>query len=46
MGLNERGLPWPWHWHDDVIANVDRELIQLAAEFAWTLIQRLALPPK
>ena len=46
MGLNEHGVPWPWHWHDDVLANVDRELIQLAAEFSWTLIQRLAPAPK
>ena len=42
MGLDEHGLPWPWHWHNDVLDNVDRELIQLAAEFAWALIQRLA----
>jgi len=42
MGLNSRGLPWPWHWHNDVLDNVDRSLVQLAAEFAWSLIQRLA----
>ena len=46
MGLNENGVPWPWHWHNDVLDNVDRELIQLAAEFAWTLIQRLAQTPQ
>ena len=42
MGLNSRGLPWPWHWHNDVLDNVDRKLVQFAAEFAWALIQRLA----
>jgi len=42
MSLNENGVPWPWHWHDDVLTNVDREDLDRAAEFAWTLIQRLA----
>lgn len=42
MSLNEDGVPWPWHWHDDVLTNVDREDLDRAAEFAWTLLQRLA----
>jgi len=45
MSLNEHGVPWPWHWHDDVLENVDREDLDRAAEFAWNLIQRLIQKP-
>lgn len=42
MSLNEFGVPWPWHWHDDVLENVDREDLDRAVEFAWMLLHRLA----
>ena len=45
MGLNENGVAWPWHWHDDILENIDREVLDMAAEFAWALMGRLAAKP-
>jgi len=41
MGLNEDGVPYPWHWFNDTLENVDRSVTRLAAEFGWELISRL-----
>ena len=41
MGLNEQGIPQPWHWHNDTLENLDRNLVQFAAEFGWEFVKRL-----
>jgi len=44
MGLTEAGVPYPWHWYNDTLENLDRALTQLAAEFGWEVVSRLASP--
>ncbi len=40
IGLNEHGVAYPWHWFNDTIENVDREVMYKAAAFGKALIQR------
>jgi len=42
MGMNEHGVPAPWHWFDDTLENMDRDMPRLAADFGWEIINRLA----
>jgi hypothetical protein len=41
MGLNEAGVPTPWHWHNDTLENLDKDMVRLAADFGWELAGRL-----
>jgi hypothetical protein len=41
MGLNEHMVPTPWHWFDDTLENMDRDMPRLAADFGWEIINRL-----
>jgi len=40
-GSDERGVPSNWHWHDDVLDNVDRSVMEKAADFGWSLVEKL-----
>jgi hypothetical protein len=40
MGLNKHGVPYPWHWFNDILENVDREVMYKAADFAKELIKK------
>ncbi len=42
MGLNQYGVPYPWHWFNDTLENVDREVMYKAAAFGKALIQKFA----
>ncbi|HUT55725.1 MAG TPA: M28 family peptidase [bacterium] len=41
MGLNKAGVPTPWHWHNDTLEHLDKDMVRLAAEFGWELVNRL-----
>jgi hypothetical protein len=42
MGLNDAGVPQPWHWHDDTLPNLDTNLVNQAADFAWAMLNQLS----
>jgi hypothetical protein len=42
MGLNQYGVPYPWHWFNDTLENVDRKVMYEAAAFGKALIQKFA----
>lgn len=42
MGLNPSGVPAPWHWFNDTMENLDKDMVRTAADFGWEIINRLA----
>lgn len=42
MGLDQNGLPHPWHWFNDTLENLDREVTRTAAELGWKIITATA----
>lgn len=43
MGLTDAGVAFPWHWFNDTLENLDHNVVNLAAEFGWEIINQLAL---
>ncbi len=42
MGLDLRGLPYPWNWVDDRLTEVDDNAVAVSAEFAEVIARNLA----